>query len=191
MLCLKSDSKIEWVENALQNLDQILIDHAHCERKAATFALSMTTRYPEKVSMVSKMIEIAQEELEHFQLVHNYIVEKGIEFTKDSGNFFVQNLHSMISKQEPMRFLDSLLVGALIEARSCERFSQLAKHVQSGELQKFYSNLLASEAGHYTIYTDIAREYFPKETVKQRLEELAIKEAEIVDLLENTATIHG
>jgi len=191
MLCLKSESKIEWVENALQNLDQILIDHAHCERKAATFALSMTTRYPERELMVSKMIEIAQEELEHFQLVHNYIVEKGIQFTKDSGNFFVQNLHSLISKQEPMRFLDSLLVGALIEARSCERFSQLAKHVQSVELQKFYSSLLASEAGHYTIYTDIAREYFPKETVKGRLEELAEKEAEIVDLLDNTPTIHG
>lgn len=90
-----------------------------------------------------------------------------------------------------MRFLDSLLVGALIEARSCERFSQLAKYVPSKELQTLYASLLASEAGHYTIYTDIAREYFPKETVKRRLEELAIREAEIVDSLENTATIHG
>lgn len=191
MLCLKSPTKSEWIESALLNLDQILIDHAHCERKAAVFALSMTTRYPEKSAMVSKMLEIAQEELEHFQLVHNFILDKGITFTKDSGNYFAQNLHNLISKQEPMRFLDSLLIGALIEARSCERFSLLASNIASDELKAFYTALLASEAGHFVVYTDIAREYFPKEVVKNRLDELATEEARIINELDNSPLIHG
>jgi tRNA-(ms[2]io[6]A)-hydroxylase len=191
MLCLQSASNPEWVNVAVANPDLILIDHAHCEKKAAAFALGMINRYPERSRLVREMIDLAKEELDHFESVVNMLDARGVTLTKDTGNTYAQRLHEHMRSAEPLRFLDALIVGAFIEARSCERFSMLAEHAPTEELRSHYKSLLASEAGHYRVYTDIAREYFPIEDVRQRLDEIGVIEAGIIASLTNQPTMHG
>lgn len=191
MLCLTCASNPEWIAVATANPDLILIDHAHCERKAAAFAITMTSRYPDRHRLVREMIALAIEELEHFALVMTELETRGLVLTSDSGNAYAQGLHSNIRSTEPDRLLDFLVVGAFIEARSCERFSLLAEHAPTKELRTLYRNLLASEAGHYRAYTDLAREYVPASDVKQRLVEFSKIEADIVKGLTNQPTMHG
>jgi tRNA-(ms[2]io[6]A)-hydroxylase len=191
MLCLTTSSNPGWVEVANANLDRILIDHAHCEKKAAAFALAMITRYPERTQLVKEMIDLAQEEMEHFATVIEILDKRGVHLTHDAGSVYAKALHAAMRTSEPERLLDALIVGAFIEARSCERFSLLAKNASDAELKDLYKSLLASEAGHYRVYTDIARMYFPVEDVKQRLHEYASIEAEIVRSLTNQPTMHG
>jgi tRNA-(ms[2]io[6]A)-hydroxylase len=169
----------------------ILADHALCEKKAAAFALAMITRYPERMRLVKDMIELAKEELDHFEMVIKELEKRGLALTHDGGNSYVQALHQHIRTPEPHRLLDLLIVGAFIEARSCERFSLLSQHAHEPEMRELYKGLLASEAGHYRAYTDIAREYFPHEAVKHRLDEFGKIEAEIVRGLANMPTMHG
>jgi tRNA-(ms[2]io[6]A)-hydroxylase len=191
MLGLKATTNPGWVENAVLHTNEILIDHAHCEKKAAAFAMALIQRYPKRSRLVTDMIAIAKEELEHFDLVFQYILKRGLLLTIDRGNYYAKQLHEHISHNEPLRLLDSLLVGALIEARSCERFSLLSEKIEDVELRLLYSSLLASEAGHYRAYTDIAREYFPVAQVKVRLMEFCEIEAEIVRKLPGYETMHG
>lgn len=192
MLCLKSETNPAWVEVAVKNMEAIMIDHAHCERKAASNGISMILRYPEKAELVKAMIDLVDEEMEHFRFVFDELQSRGITMTRDKGDIYAQKLSENIRKQEPQKLLDLLLVDALIEARSCERFLLLSKSPMiSDELKEFYHRLFASEAGHYRTFTDIARLYFPADTVKSRLEELAIIEAEIVKKLSNLPSIHG
>jgi tRNA-(ms[2]io[6]A)-hydroxylase len=192
MLCLKNNTNPAWVDIAVQNMEAIMIDHAHCERKAASNGISMILRYPEKVELVKAMIDLVDEEMEHFRFVFNELQSRGITMTRDKGDVYAQKLSENIRKQEPEKLLDLLLVDALIEARSCERFLLLSKSpMVSVDLQEFYHKLFASEAGHYRSFTDIARLYFPADTVKSRLEELALIEADIVSNLSNLPSIHG
>ncbi len=192
MLCLKNNTNAGWVDIAVQNMEAIMIDHAHCERKAASNGISMILRYPEKTELVKAMIDLVDEEMEHFRFVFNELQSRGITMTRDRGDVYAQKLSENIRKQEPYKLLDLLLVDALIEARSCERFLLLSKSpMVSVDLQEFYHQLFASEAGHYRTFTDIARLYFPAETVKSRLEELALIEADIVSNLSNLPSIHG
>lgn len=192
MLCLKNETNPEWIDVAVRNMEAIMIDHAHCERKAASNGISMILRYPEKTELVKEMIDLVDEEMEHFRFVFEELQRRGISMTRDKGDVYAQKLSEHIRKQEPHKLLDLLLVDALIEARSCERFLLLSKSPMiSDELKEFYHQLFASEAGHYRTFTDIARLYFPAETVKSRLEELAQIEASIVSTLTNSPTIHG
>lgn len=192
MLCLQTPSNPEWAEIASKNLDLILIDHAHCEKKAAANAMSMISRYPDRDKLVLEMIDLWQEESEHFAFVYREMRKRDIALTKDRGDRYVQELSHHVRKNEPGRFLDLLLVDALIEARSCERFSILAKTESlPQDLRALYQSLLASEAGHYRTFTDIAREYFPNDEVKERLHELAALEADIVRNLPCDPTMHG
>lgn len=191
MLCLKSQTNPEWVAVAVAHPDDIINDHAHCEKKAAAFAMALIQRYPERSRLVGDMIDIAKEELEHFEQVHQFILKRGNVLGYDRGNSYAKQLHEHIRKTEPERLLDSLIVGAFIEARSCERFSILCEHVPDKDLAEFYRSLLASEAGHYRAYTDIAREYFPVSVVKQRLNEFGDIEAEIIRNMSNKPTMHG
>jgi|JI8StandDraft_2_1071088.scaffolds.fasta_scaffold23917_3 tRNA-(ms[2]io[6]A)-hydroxylase len=192
MLCLKNNTNPAWIDIAVQNMEAIMIDHAHCERKAASNGISMILRYPEKAELVKAMIDLVDEEMEHFRYVFQELQSRGITMTRDKGDVYAQKLSENIRKQEPEKLLDLLLVDALIEARSCERFLLLSKSpMVSDDLQKFYHQLFASEAGHYRTFTDIARLYFPAETVKSRLEELAEIEAGIVSNLSNLPFIHG
>jgi tRNA-(ms[2]io[6]A)-hydroxylase len=192
MLCLQCDSNSAWIDVAKHHLVDIMIDHAHCEKKAAANGMSMIQRYPEKDVLVKEMIALIKEETEHFEFVFLELQRRGVSLKRDRGDKYAQQLSQHIRKNEPERLLDLLLVDALIEARSCERFSILSKCEDiPADLREFYFSLLASEAGHYRTFTDIARLYFPKETVKARLDELSALEADIVRNLPNEPTIHG
>lgn len=191
MLCLQCETKPSWIAVANAHHDLILIDHAHCEKKAAAFGLSMINRYPSHIKLVHEMIDLVKEEIEHFELVVNELEARGIKLTRDTGNDYVKELHTHMAHNEPERMLDLLIVGAFIEARSCERFSILAAHCDHEDLRALYKSLLASEAGHYRMYTDIAREYYPAERVKQRLKEFGEIEASIVRSLTDKPTMHG
>ncbi|MES2765168.1 MAG: tRNA-(ms[2]io[6]A)-hydroxylase [Bacteroidota bacterium] len=191
MLCLQTETNPEWIEVANKNHDKILIDHAHCEKKATIFAISMINRYPERAKLVQEMIDLAKEEIEHFDSVQKELQKRGIKFTSDRGCEYAQKLHKLIRRDEPGRMLDFLITGALIEARSCERFSLLAKSATDETMRVLYKSLLASEAGHYTMYTDLAREYYPAAEVKARVNEMAALEADIVRNLKNLPSMHG
>lgn len=192
MLCLLNSTRPEWVEIAASEINTLLIDHAHCEKKAAYNALVMIQRYPDKVDIVQEMIAILKEEWDHFERVYALIRKSDIHLTKDSGDEYAKSLSEHIRKQEPDRMLDMLLVDALIEARSCERFSLLSQSdLISKDLREFYTELFASEAGHYRTFTDLARIYFPADIVKMRLQELATIESKLIDSLGLQPTIHG
>ncbi len=191
MLCLKITSQPSWVENARNDLDRVLLDHAHCEKKAAVNAMALVSRYPGRDTLVREMIALAKEEMEHFGMVYDIIRERGGTLGRDPGDPYVQALHREVRMNEPERMLDLLLVGALIEARSCERFSMLSKHVPDADLREFYVSLLASEAGHYRTFYDIACEYYPEVEVRARLDDLSTREAEIVLGLASEPTMHG
>jgi len=191
MLCLQSETNSEWINVACANTESILVDHALCEKKAVAFALALITRYPKRMRLIRDMIALAQEELEHFDMVMQELEKRGLTLSKDVGNPYANALHKFVRQGEPKRLLDSLIVGAFIEARSCERFSLLSKHAPTEELRQMYGSLLASEAGHYRAYTDIAREYFPVEEVRARIKEFADYEADVVTGLANQPTVHG
>lgn len=153
--------------------------------------MALINRYPERDLLVRHMFDLMEEELEHFRAVYDMIRERGGIFTRDRGDVYAQRLHALIRRNEPDRMLDHLLVAALIEARSCERFRILSEHIPDPEMAEFYRSLLASEAGHYRVFCDIAREYYPRDEVQARLDELAEREAEIVLALPNEPMMHG
>lgn len=188
---LKQPTRGEWVEQAINNLDVILLDHSHCERKAAGVALNLMFRYPSNTKMVRMLTAIAKEELEHFELVNQWLERREIPLRHLAAPPYGAALNKQIRKDEPWRFLDSLLVSGLIEARSHERLGLLATHCPEPELAKFYHSLMASEARHYGIYWTLADTYFDRSEVSQRLEELAIVESEILSSLHPEPRIHS
>lgn len=188
---LKSPTKPEWIEQAVSNLDAILLDHSHCERKAAGVALNLMFRYPSNAEMVRKLTAIAREELEHFEQVNQILEERGIPLASLSPAPYGAGLKAQIRSQEPHRFLDYLLVCGLIEARSHERLGLLAINLPDPELAKFYRSLMASEARHYGTYWVLAHTYFETELVETRLQELAAVESELLANLYPQARIHS
>lgn len=191
MLCLQCPTNAEWIDIANANPALILLDHAHCEKKAAAFALALINRYPDRTKLVNEMIGLASEELEHLALVMGELEKRSIVLTRDKGNAYVQALHTHVRPHEPLRMMDWLIIGAFIEARSCERFSILAEHAPTEDMRSLYKSLLASEAGHYRLYFDIAREYFPEADVRARIKEFGELEANITKSLTNLPTMHG
>jgi tRNA 2-(methylsulfanyl)-N6-isopentenyladenosine37 hydroxylase len=191
MLGLQCSSSEEWIRAVNDDPAAVLIDHAHCEKKAATMAISILNRYPEKQELVEAMAELASEEMEHLSLVLFKLRERGIPFRHDPGDSYVQALHNNIRKQEPGRLLDTLIVSSLVEARSCERFQLLSESVDDPDLSKFYRSLLESEAQHRTLFLKLARMYFARETVDKRLAELSAIEASIIQGLAHAPTMHG
>ncbi len=188
---LKLPSSLAWIEQAIANLDQILLDHSHCERKAAGVALNLMFRYPSHTKIVRELTAIAKEELEHFELVNQWLERRGIALAPLNAPPYGSRLKTQIRPQEPDRLLDSLLVTALIEARSHERLGLLGAYCPEPELAKFYRSLMASEARHYGIYWVLADNYFDREIVSKRLEELAIFESEILASLHPEPRIHS
>lgn len=188
---LVSQTSPEWVKQAIANLDIILLDHSHCERKAAGVALNLMFRYPSNAKMVRMLTAIAREELEHFELVNQWLEKRGIPLGPLCPPPYGATLNSQIRRQEPDRLLDSLLVAGLIEARSHERLGLLATHCPEPELASFYRSLMASEARHYGVYWLMAITYFDREIVTSRLEELAIIESEILANLHPEPRIHS
>ncbi|MBD2457605.1 tRNA isopentenyl-2-thiomethyl-A-37 hydroxylase MiaE [Nostoc sp. FACHB-87] len=188
---LKQPTSDAWVEQAISNLDIILLDHSHCERKAAGVALNFMFRYPSNTKMVRELTAIAREELEHFELVNQWLERRNIPLAPLSPPPYGAGLKAAARPNEPDRFLDSLLVTGLIEARSHERLGLLATHCPEPELAKFYKGLMASEARHFGTYWVLADTYFEREIVQQRLDELAIVESDILVNLHPEPRIHS
>ncbi|MDP1562402.1 MAG: tRNA-(ms[2]io[6]A)-hydroxylase [Pirellulaceae bacterium] len=182
MLSLASDTNLRWLEQVDQHLDDVLIDHAHCEKKAAGCAMNLLFAYVDKTEIVGELSEIVREELEHFLLVLDLLKRRGIPFRRLTPSQYGQQLNALVRKFEPDRAVDRLLVACLIEARSCERFSMLKDHFlhRDSELADFYGSLFESEARHHTTYVRMAKLFQSEEKVKVRLKELAAEEAKII-----------
>ena len=180
-----------WVEQAIAHLDTVLLDHSHCERKAAGVALNLICRYPSNAKLVRALTAIAQEELEHFELVNQWLERRGIPLAPLAPPPYGAALKAQVRRQEPERLLDSLLVAALIEARSHERLGLLAEHCPDPDLARFYRSLMASEARHYGIYWTLATDSFEREVVSDRLQALAIVESEVLSTLHPEPRVHS
>ena len=191
MLSLHSPSSARWLAQVDAGLDEILVDHAHCEKKAAGVAMNLLFSYVDQVPLARAMTEIVNEELTHFHLVLDLLERRGIRFRKLSPSSYGQRLHAVVRKEEPARAIDRLLVAGLIEARSCERFALLRDHVADAELRDFYGSLFESEARHHATYVRLACDVAPEETVRERLHWLAAEEAAIIAQGDPVARMHS
>jgi tRNA-(ms[2]io[6]A)-hydroxylase len=191
MLSLHAPTPERWLKQVEDNLDLLLIDHAHCEKKAAGTALNLIFAYVEDVVLCREMTEIVNEELQHFHMVLALLERRGIRFRRLTPSTYGRELNDLVRKQEPQRAVDRLLVAGIIEARSCERFHVLAQHVKDAELAEFYGSLFESEARHHTTYTRLARHFAPDDVVMSRLDELAELEAAIITRGEGLPRMHS
>ena len=191
MLHLRSDTDERWLRQVDAHLDQVLIDHAHCEKKAAGTAMNLIFHYVENRELCVAMTEIVEEELEHFHMVLDLLERRGIRFRRIKPSQYGRKLNDLVRKQEPQRAVDRLLVAGLIEARSCERFHALARHVDDAELAEFYGSLFESEARHHAAYSRLARHFASDAEVEERLDELAELEAEIIAAGESLPRMHS
>ncbi len=191
VLHLQSTTDERWLHQVDANLDEILIDHAHCEKKAAGTALNLIFHYVEDIELCREMTEIVNEELEHFHLVIDLLAHRGVRFRRLKPSQYGRKLNDLVRKQEPQRAVDRLLVAGLIEARSCERFQALSEHVEDEELATFYRSLFESEARHHATYTRLAMHFAPEAEVMWRLDELAAAEAAIIAEGEELPRMHS
>ena len=181
VLNLASETPTEWARRAAASIDDVLLDHAHCEKKAAGAAVRLLFRYPEHAFLQQPVAELAREELAHFREVLAVLEERGIAFGRQKPSSYGGRLHQLVRAGEPEQLLDLLLVSALIEARSCERFQLLASFVDDDRIARFYDGLMAAEARHHQVYLTLAEELAPREVVRARLAGLARSEAEILE----------
>lgn len=181
MLHLHSTSSDRWLKQVDTNLKEILIDHAHCEQKAAATAMNLMFDYVENQDLCVEMMSIVTEELEHFQMVLELLKQRSIRFFKIKAGNYGRDLMGLVRRQEPQKAVDRLLVAGLIEARSCERFVLLRDHLQDPQLSEFYGSLYESEARHHAVYVRLAKHYDTEPNVMSRLSELAAQEAAIIE----------
>lgn len=191
MLSLKTTSSQRWLDQVTANLPELLIDHAHCEKKAAGTAMNLLFAYVENVDLCRAMTEIVQEELAHFHMVLDILAARGIPFRKLSPSSYGRKLNDLVSKQEPRRAVDRLLVAGLIEARSCERFGLLRDHLLDKQLADFFGGLFESEARHHSTYVRLAKSFASENEVCSRLEELADAEAAIIAEGDDVPRMHS
>lgn len=191
MLHLKCSTTDAWLSRVRPHLDELLIDHAHCERKAAGTAMTLLSAYVENLELCRQMTRIIAEELEHFHLVVELLARREIRFRRLTPSSYGRRLHELVSKTEPQRAIDRLLVAGLIEARSCERFGLLTDRIGDPELARFYGSLFESEARHHSTYVQLALGYGPESVVLQRLDELAEQEAEIIAAGDDMPRMHS
>jgi tRNA-(ms[2]io[6]A)-hydroxylase len=178
LLNLAEATPADWGVRAARAIDAILLDHAHCEKKAAGAALQLVFRYPSQTRVVAAAAALAREELAHFERVLGALAERGLSFRPQRPSPYGARLHALIRRAEPQRLLDLLLVSALIEARSCERFGRLAEALDDPALAGLYRELLASEARHHGVYLELATGVSSE--APARLRALAAAEAEIL-----------
>jgi len=193
MLGLKLETDPRWANIAESNLEEILTDHAWCEQKAATNAIKLVSLNSEYTDLVTELLIIAQEELEHFQMVHNIIKARGYKLGPERKDSYVNELFKFIIKggNKHQSLVDRLLFSAMIEARSCERFKLLSTTIKDKELAKFYHELMISEAGHYTTFIGFARQYGNGLDVNKRWEEFLQFEGNLIKSYGKKETIHG
>ena len=194
MLGLKLPTDPRWVDIAQKNIEEILTDHAYCEQKAASTAISMIIGFPEYPELVTAMTELVQEEMSHFKMVHDLILERGLTLGRERKDPYVIRLRSFFPKggSRTDHLVHKLLCAALIEARSCERFRLLSEELEDPKLRRFYRKLMISEANHYTLFLKLARQYGPsREAVDQKWEALLLFEATLMKSLGQQESIHG
>lgn len=191
MLHLRAETTPRWLDQVETSLDEILIDHAHCEKKAAATAMNLLFAYVENQALCRAMTEIIQEELDHFHQVLALLERRGIVFRRLKPSQYGRKLHELVRKCEPQRGVDRLLVAGLIEARSCERFDLLRRHVKDSDLAAFYDSLFESEARHHSTYVRLAKEFADEDEVQRRLVELAELEAQIIREGEDLPRMHS
>lgn len=193
MFKLKLPTDPRWANIAEDNIQEILTDHAWCEQKAATNAIGLITMLPERPDIVTELLAIAQEELEHFGQVLEIIKKRGYTFGRTRKDDYVNELVNFIQKggHRDTLIVDKMLFAAMIEARSCERFKVLTENIKDEELKKFYKELMISEANHYTTFIGFARELGDPDQVNKRWEEWLEYEAKIIKSYGNKETIHG
>ncbi|MBU2920463.1 tRNA-(ms[2]io[6]A)-hydroxylase [Winogradskyella psychrotolerans] len=193
MLGLKLPTDPRWVNIVEKNIEDILTDHAYCEQKAASTAISLIVGFPEYTELVQEMIVLVEEEMSHFKMVHDKIIENGWTLGRDRKDDYVLALIKFFPKggSRTTQLVHRLLYAALIEARSCERFRLLSEALEDKKLAKFYRKLMISEAGHYTMFLNFARKYGDRKDVDDKWDALLDYEAEIMKNLGNKETIHG
>ncbi|MGI9551496.1 MAG: tRNA-(ms[2]io[6]A)-hydroxylase [Aurantibacter sp.] len=193
MLGLQLPTDPRWVNIVEKNIEEILTDHAYCEQKAASMAISMIIGFPEKSELVDAMTALAREEMGHFKMVHDKITTRGWILGRERKDQYVLELKKFFPKggSRNTHLIHKLLYAALIEARSCERFRLLSENIRDRELAKFYKDLMISEANHYTMFLKFARKYGNKEEVDKKWKDLLNHEAEIMKNLGKGQTIHG
>lgn len=193
MLGLKFETETSWAEIAENDLQQILTDHAFAEQKAASNAVSIIINYSEETEMVQAMSEIAIEEMQHFKMVHDLMIARGMILGREQKNDYAKHLHSFFQKTNDRTdaLIQRLLIAALIEARSCERFKVFSENLEDQELSSFYKDLMASEANHYTTFLGFARKYQDRKIVDKKWEGLLAYEANFMKNRGKKARVHG
>jgi len=193
MLGLKLPTDPRWVNIVEKNIEEILTDHAFCEQKATSTAISLIVSFPEYTELVQEMVALVKEEISHFKMVHDKILERGWTLGRDRRDDYVIELLKFFPKggSRTTQLVHRLLYAALIEARSCERFRLLSEELEDKELAEFYRNLMVSEANHYTMFLGFARQYGVKKEVDTKWQELLEYEAQIMLNLSKSETIHG
>ncbi len=193
ILGLKLPTDPRWINIVEKNIEEILTDHAFCEQKAASTAISLMVSFPEYTELVQEMIALVKEEISHFKMVHDIILERGFTLGRDRKDEYVIQLLTFFPKggSRTTQLVHRLLYAALIEARSCERFRLLSEELKDKELAIFYKKLMVSEANHYTMFLNFARKYGNREEVDTKWQELLYFEAEIMKNLSKKETVHG
>ena len=193
MLGLKLPTDPRWVNIVEKNIEEILTDHAFCEQKATSTAISLIVSFPEYTELVQEMVALVKEEISHFKMVHDKIIERGWTLGRDRRDDYVIQLLKFFPKggSRTTQLVHRLLYAALIEARSCERFRLLSEELEDKELAAFYGNLMVSEANHYTMFLRFARQYGEKKEVDTKWQQLLEYESKIIRNLGTSEAIHG
>ncbi len=193
MLGLQLPTDPRWVNIVEKNIEEILTDHAYCEQKAASTAISLIVSFPEYDELVKEMVALVKEEISHFKMVHDKILERGWSMGRDRKDEYVIAITKFFPKggSRTTQLVHRLLYAALIEARSCERFRLLSEQLKDKELAEFYRKLMVSEANHYTMFLGFARKYGERAEVDAKWNELLVYEAEVMKDLGTNETIHG
>lgn len=181
VLGLQLPTDPRWVNLAEKSIAYILTDHAYCEQKAASTCISLIVQYPDKQELVERVSPLVTEEWGHFRMVLQELKKRGLKLGRQRSDEYVNQLLKLIRKgQGNAQLLDKLLICALIEARSCERFKRLHEGLDDDELKQFYYSLMVSEAGHYKLFIELAEVYFPKREVQERWKAFLVEEAQII-----------
>jgi tRNA 2-(methylsulfanyl)-N6-isopentenyladenosine37 hydroxylase len=188
-LFLHCETPVPWLQAATRNLPELLIDHANCEKKAAATAMNLMYRYTDRPELMKKMSQLAREELLHFQQVVELMQQRGITYKKLSPSRYAAGLRQLLSTNYDANLVDTLIIGALIEARSCERFAKLVPHLDT-ELGKFYQSLLKSEARHFEDYLALA-ELYSETDISDRVQRFAAAEAELITTSDTDLRFHS
>jgi tRNA-(ms[2]io[6]A)-hydroxylase len=193
MLGLKLPTDPRWVNIVEKNIEEILTDHAFCEQKATSTAISLIVSFPEYTELVKEMVALVKEEISHFKMVHDKIIDRGWTLGRDRRDDYVIQLLKFFPKggNRTTQLVHRLLYAALIEARSCERFRLLSEELEDKELADFYRNLMVSEANHYTMFLGFARQYGEKKEVDTKWRQLLEYESKIISNLGTGEAIHG